>query len=110
MSAESRAPAQGASHISKTSSCSLQKTVNPRKRATLLEHAEQLVVDLCQRPPAVIEPGVLYQLTGKEYRGVKTGFLIVFPEHCLVGDFETGLVVQVDGRGNRNKTRIGGGR
>lgn len=110
MNAESCAPAQDAFPTNKTTTTRLHATPAARNTAKLLKQAEQLVVDLCQRPPAVIEIGVLYQLTGKNYRGVNTGFLLVFPEHCLVGDFETGVIVQEDARGKRCRTRIGGGR
>lgn len=79
------------------------------KYISILERAEQLVVDMKGRlPDEGLKHGILHQLSGKTCNGAECTFIIVFLDHAIFGDLSTGVVTSVDSTGRRSVSIIGG--
>ena len=76
---------------------------------SLIEQAEQLVVDMKGRlPDTGLKHGVLHQLPSKTCNGAECTFIIVFLDLATFGDLSTGVFVTVDSSGRRRTSMIGG--
>ncbi len=84
---------------------------NANLRNKLIEHAEQLAVDMKSRlPESGIEFGVWHQLPGKTCNGVLSTSILVSDVNATFIDLCTGVVVTVDHVGCRRVSMIGGAR
>ena len=75
---------------------------------SLQDKLRNAIAQLGMIAPAVIEIGVLHQFDGARVSDVKTGFCLLNKSNAIVGDFDSGVDIEVTQQ-RTTRMRIAGG-